>query len=101
MLDQGGCLSLYRLPCRVDHTAGVDRIRYGCDLTALRGSSIARHTAPHVLKVAKGWAMLNTQLLQVGNWVAEELLYCIVRVVARARPFVITRGLKSRYNILV
>eukprot|EP01048_Picozoa_sp_COSAG05_P016907 COSAG05_NODE_2239_length_3353_cov_423.015980_2_plen_46_part_00 len=45
--------------------------------------------------------MLNTQLLQAGNWVAEELLYCIVRVVARARPFVITRGLKSRYNILV
>ena len=49
MLDQGGCLSLYRLPCRVDHTVGVDRIRYGCDLTALRGSSIARHTATHVL----------------------------------------------------
>ena len=40
---------LYRLPCRVDHTAGVDRIRYGCDLTALRGFSIARHTAAHVL----------------------------------------------------
>ena len=29
VLDQGGCLALYRLTCRVDHTAGVDRIRYG------------------------------------------------------------------------
>ena len=24
--DSGGCRSLYRLPCRVDHAAGVDRI---------------------------------------------------------------------------
>ena len=29
MLDYGVCRSLYVLPCRVDHTAGVDRIRYG------------------------------------------------------------------------
>ena len=38
VLDQGGCLALYSLTCRVDHTAGVDRIRYGCgNLTAFRG----------------------------------------------------------------
>ena len=45
--DSGGCRSLYRLPCRVDHAAGVDRIHYGCALTPLayvrRGSNIASH----------------------------------------------------------
>ena len=49
VLDFGGCRSLYRLPCRVDHTAGVDRIRYGCALTPYEVPTLPRLVATHVL----------------------------------------------------
>ena len=47
--DFGGCRSLYRLPCGVDHAAGVDRIRYGCALTPYEVPTLPRLMATHVL----------------------------------------------------